>query len=81
MNRFLHHEPISLGMFNLNYSSASSSPWENAMMNSVELLQLALQRMEGDFQAQHVRMRKPYGGKDVVAQMAFLTLAVAWLRK
>ena len=72
MNRVLHHEPISAGMFNLNYSSACSSPWENAMQNTLELLNLTCEGMEGDFLAQHVRMRRPYGGKDIVAQMTRL---------
>ncbi len=67
MGRFLFHEPVSQGLFNLTYSSASGTAWEAALTNKLDLLELTCSRMEADYLALNQRMRRPYGSKEVVA--------------
>lgn len=64
MGKFMHHEPISAGLFNLNYHSVgpSMSSWENELTNHPDcrLLQLLCDRMEKDWTSLAVKMRTPY---------------------
>ena len=67
MGRFLYHEPVSQGLFNLTYSCAAGTVWEAALINTKELLELACTRMESDYVALNQKMRRPHGSKEVVA--------------
>ena len=66
--KFVTHEAIGSGVFNKGYCSCSAlqSPWAEHLTNDVRLLGTLLQRMEGDFLAMNVKLRKPWGTKDVV---------------
>lgn len=68
MNKFLHHEPLASGLFNRTHNSAGQfKAWDALLCNSEPLLELVCFRMESDFLAQNVKMRKPYGAKDIEA--------------
>eukprot|EP00435_Cladocopium_sp_Y103_P029473 s2370_g7.t1 len=62
IGRFLTHEAIQSGVFNQNYCGAAPSMagWEEALTNSMPLLNLVLDRMESDFAGLNAKMRKPY---------------------
>ena len=68
MGKFIHHEPISSGMFNENASCTAPTmvAWDDQLMCSTEVLELLLERMAADYQALNPRMRKPYLVKDLV---------------
>lgn len=67
MARYLHHEPIALGLFNRNYcgSITATKSWEAELSNSEESLNLLTSRMECDYSALNPKMRRAYGAKDV----------------
>ena len=67
--KFLTHDAICNGVFNRDHCAATGSMagWEEPLSNNVQLLNVALDRMESDFSGLHAKMRKPYGTKEVDA--------------
>ena len=67
MHRFLTHDSIKEGVFNRDFCSAVSaySAWPDALTNSTPILELLLQRLEGDWLAMNPRLRCPFTAKDV----------------
>lgn len=64
--RFILHDGIANGVFNEDYISVGSGdPWCSYLQNSPELLDLLLGRMKRDFESTGVKMRKPYGMKEL----------------
>lgn len=73
MGRFLHHEPIASGMLNSchNAKSSATEAWESELQCTDDLVNLVLARMEADYLALHVKMRKPFSSKDIVPRFDF----------
>ena len=67
MGKFVHHEPISGGMFNLDASCAtpSTQAWDDQLLCTLPVLSLVLDRMGADYAALHPKMRKPFLTKDI----------------
>jgi len=61
--KFILHDGIAAGIFNMTYNGAGTTygPWERNLMNSQELLDLLLQRMQRDFESTSAKMRKAWG--------------------
>ena len=66
--KFVTHEAIGSGVFNRGFCSASplQSHWAEHLTNDLRVLGTLLQRMESDFLATNIKLRKPWGAKDVV---------------
>lgn len=66
MPKFITHEPLANNLFNVNHCTGTGplQPWATALTNNDEILTLMVQRMEADYLALGVKMRKPWG-KDV----------------
>ena len=71
----LTHESIAGGAWNADFSSGSASmaAWDDHLMASNRVLNLALDRMEQNYEATHVKMRKSYGLKEVESKIKHLT--------
>ena len=67
MHRFLAHDSIKEGVFNRDFCSAVSaySAWPDALTNSPAILELLVQRLEGDWLAMNPKLRRPFTAKDV----------------
>jgi hypothetical protein len=67
IGKMLTHESIASGAWNKDFSSGSASmaAWEEHLIASDRVLHLALDRMENNYDATHMKMRKPYGLKEV----------------
>ena len=67
MQKFLPHECLSGGAFNLGHCTVlpQHKVWEDELMNTEEVLQLLLMRLEKDYATLHVKARKPYASKDI----------------
>lgn len=61
--KFILHDGIAAGVFNIDYSGASGgfAPWDRALCNSQEIVDLMMQRMQKDFETLAPKMRKPWG--------------------
>lgn len=71
MQRFITHEALAAGWFNLDHNgSASSNPWEAFLGNTLESLELLCHRMEADYLGLNPKMRKAYGAKDIVPHLS-----------
>lgn len=72
MQKFVTHDPVAQGWFNLGKSSATAalSQWEDALVSTEEILSLMCDRMAGDFEALAPKMRRPYTSKDLVPRQA-----------
>ena len=69
MTKFMPHEAIANGCFNLNHCSSHSQikVWEDELNNSEDVLRLLVERLEHDFVALNPKMRSPYTAKRVAA--------------
>ena len=81
MAKFLTHDAIASGLLNRGYNSAdslagSATIWREALQNRTPVLELLLQRMDGDFKNTHVRMRKCWKTPDLVACLKRSCLAM-----
>eukprot|EP00435_Cladocopium_sp_Y103_P048874 s2636_g14.t1 len=67
MQKFLHHEPIAAGVFNMGHVTGSSTleVWEPFLANTAQSLVLLVERMEGDYLALSPKMRKIYRQSDI----------------
>ena len=67
MPKFILHEPLAVDLFNESHNTAQGTlqPWAKYLTNNTELLALMLERMESDYTALSLKMRKPYGAKEV----------------
>ena len=61
--KFIHHDGIAAGIFNMDYNGAGSSfgAWGRTLINTQELLNLMMTRMRKDFESLAPKMRKPWG--------------------
>ena len=67
MVKFITHEAVAAGTFSRKYSPPNAGVWQEALCNSQpEVLDLYLLRLEKDFEDLHVKLRKPWTGKDLV---------------
>ena len=69
MPKFITHEAISNGSMNLGYTGGFGPllPWQEALRNSIETLDLMMLRMKMDYEGIQAKQRKPWGHKDVEA--------------
>ena len=67
MPRFLNHEPLASDLFNLHHCTGTGTlqSWGKCLTNTEELLILLTQRLEQDWSSLAVKMRRPWGVKDV----------------
>lgn len=67
MQKFITHDPVAQGWFNLGKSSSTHamSHWEADLQSTEPVLELMLDRMLADYEALTPKMRKPWGTKDV----------------
>ena len=67
MGKMLTHESIASGAWNTDFRATTSSTvaWEGVLSTTPRLLNLTLDRMHGNYEALHPKMRKPYGLKEV----------------
>lgn len=79
MHRFLTHDSIKEGVFNRDFCSAVSaySAWPDALTNSTPILELLLQRLEGDWLAMNPRLRRPFTAKDVDTWAKYVMMSCA----
>ena len=75
MGKMLTHESIAHGAWNADFSSGSASmaAWDDHLMASDRVLNLALDRMEQNYEATHVKMRKSYGLKELESKIKYFT--------
>ena len=67
MMKFITHEAVAGGTFSRTYSPPNAGVWQEPLCNAQpDVLDLFLQRLEKDFEALHVKQRKPWTGKDLV---------------
>lgn len=66
MGKFLHHEPVAAGVFNLGYSSGVGAllAWDPCLQNTPELLDLVCTRLERDWNSLAPKMRRAWGLKE-----------------
>lgn len=66
MGKFLHHEPVANGVFNVGYGSGVGTlvAWEAALQNTTELLNLMCVRLERDWVSLAPKMRRAWGLKE-----------------
>ena len=69
MHRFITHDPVAVGWFNMGKSSATNafSQWENELVNTEEVLHLLCDRLLADYESLSLKMRRPWTAKDVVS--------------
>ena len=67
MHKFLPHESVSNGSFNLDHNTVlpQFKVWEDELGNTEEGLWLLISRLEKDFASLNPSMRKPWISKDV----------------
>lgn len=67
MQKYLTHEPLARGYFNIEYNGKgpSTENWERELMNKPELLDLLCKRMESDYNGLHAQMRKAYNSNQI----------------
>ncbi|CAK8996569.1 Uncharacterized protein SCF082_LOCUS4848, partial [Durusdinium trenchii] len=64
--KFVLHDGIAAGIFNKNFNPVGNGdPWNIHLQNTPELLTLLLSRMRQDFEGMSIRMRKPFGQKEL----------------
>lgn len=70
MAKFLTHESLAAGAWNRDYCAASNSmqQWSEVLMNQLETVHVAIDRMESDWLAMKPTMRKAHSLKDVDAR-------------
>lgn len=71
MNRFITHECIAHGVFGRSYNSGTGqlSAWEKHLQNTPELEVLLVKRLCADYLGMSLKMRRPWGLKDVDARL------------
>ncbi|CAJ1361676.1 unnamed protein product, partial [Effrenium voratum] len=64
--KFLHHEPVAAGVFNLGYSSGVEAllARDPCLQNTPELLDLVCTRLERDWNSLAPKMRRAWGLKE-----------------
>lgn len=69
MGRFIVHEPIASGLFNITYngSVAQFATWDCELQNSEEVLDLLVSRLVGDWTSLNPKFRKCWTSKDIAA--------------
>ena len=69
--RFISHEPLASGLLNTTFNGAGGglAPWDSQLQNSVASVNLLVDRLKSDFEGLSVKMRRPYGLKDVESQI------------
>lgn len=69
MGKFMSHEPLAQGMFNIPYNCAYTSvgAWKDVLENTEPILLLLCDRMESDWQNLAPRMRKHWQAGQVDA--------------
>lgn len=67
MQRFLQHDALASGCFNLNHCSGAGSlnAWSKFLTNDISVLQLMCSRLESDWTCLAPKMRKSWGAKEV----------------
>jgi len=67
MQRFLQHDALASGCFNLNHCSGAGSlnAWSKFLTNDINVLQLMCSRLESDWTCLAPKMRKSWGAKEV----------------
>lgn len=67
MHKYLTHESIAQGWFNIDHSSVipSIAQWEEKLVNTDAVLGLMCDRMLSDYESLNPKMRKPYTAKDI----------------
>lgn len=65
--KFLLHDGVAAGVFNASYNGCAPGlqPWDAILVNSGDVLDLMLARMKKDFESMSVKMRKPWGLKEL----------------
>ncbi|CAK9067235.1 unnamed protein product, partial [Durusdinium trenchii] len=66
MVKFLPHESVANGSFNLGHNTVlpQIKVWEDHLGNTEEVLTLLVSRLESDYAALNPKMRRPYQSKD-----------------
>ena len=69
MGKILTHDSIAQGCWNRAYCSASptQASWDSFLVNSPDILNLAIERMSNDYASLNAKMHKAYGAKDIDA--------------
>lgn len=69
MGRYITHEAISMGLFSLSYNTAlgAFSQWDSVFQNNLELTTLLVERMATEYLSLQVKMRRPWGAKEVAS--------------
>lgn len=69
MHRFITHDPVAAGWFNLGKSSATHalSQWDAELVNTEEVLHLLCDRLLADYESLSVKMRRAWTSKEVVS--------------
>ena len=73
MQKFILHEPVAQGWFNLGKSSsvASTNAWETDLCSTDAVLELLMTRLLSDFESLAPRMRKAWSSKEVEPCLPF----------
>ena len=71
MPKLISHEPLASNLFNTNHSGAVGqlASWDGHMTNSQESVLLMVKRMRCDYEGVAVKMRKPFGSKEIETYM------------
>lgn len=67
MPKFVTHEAISCGAFNVGFSGGVGPllPWQEVLTNSERTLEIMMTRMQSDFEGMQAKQRKCWGQKEV----------------
>lgn len=67
MAKFITHDTIAQGIFNHDTCAAvgAMTAWRAELLNTPDILELLVKRLEHDYENLHVKMRKAYTFKDV----------------
>lgn len=65
--KFITHDAIASKWFNIDHVSTipSMTAWDLDLVNTLPVLELMLDRMQGDFETLTVKMRRPWGSKEI----------------
>ena len=70
MNKFVTHEAVATGWFNLGHSSstASMSHWEGELEGTEDMLSILVDRMGHDYESLSPKMRKAWTSRELDAR-------------
>ncbi len=71
MHRFLTHEAIAYGLFDLDsdvaYANSLAHGWADVLRSDESTLMLLMSRMRKDYESLVTKMRKPFGVRELAA--------------